>query len=112
MKPMPREMFKRAHCHMAALACLLALAAHGATAGLVGKAAPPLQGGDPQGQTIDLKQLRGGPVLVTFWATWCAPCRKEMPLVQAAYDKYRARRFAAVAVNVGDKAADVDAYAR
>lgn len=41
------------------------------------------------GQTVRLSELRGKPVMVNFWATWCPPCRQEMPDIEKAYKKYR-----------------------
>ncbi len=41
------------------------------------------------GPDIDLSALRGRPMLVNLWATWCRPCREEMPLLQANYERYR-----------------------
>lgn len=91
----------------ASLLCCAA-AAHGAS--LVGKPAPPLAGVDLQHQPVDLSALRGQRVLVMFWATWCSPCRKEMPLVQAVFDKYHAQGFAVIAVDVGDDSNDAAAF--
>jgi cytochrome c biogenesis protein CcmG/thiol:disulfide interchange protein DsbE len=47
----------------------------------VGEPAPPFSGTTFDGQEISLDQLRGNVVIVNFWATWCAPCRVEMPLL-------------------------------
>jgi len=93
-----------------ALSCLLSCAAAAGTASLVGKPAPALAGVDLHQQPIDLTALRGQRVLLMFWATWCSPCRKEMPLVQAAFAKYQAHGFAVIAVNVGDDAEDADKF--
>jgi len=54
---------------------------------------------DLQGQTWHLRDLRGKTVLVNFWATWCPPCRKEMPDLQALYDKYKDQGFVVLAIS-------------
>lgn len=51
------------------------------------------------GQTIELQSLRGQVVLVNLWASWCPPCRAEMPAFQRAYSDYRDQGFAILAVN-------------
>ena len=75
---------------------------------LVGK---PLEltGTTALGTEFDWKQYRGKVVLVDFWATWCAPCRREMPHVKALYEKYKAKGFDIVAVSL-DR--DLDALAQ
>jgi len=57
------------------------------------------------GREVDLAQLRGKVVLVDFWATWCGPCRAEVPNVVAVYEKYRAQGFEVVGISL-DKAED------
>jgi peroxiredoxin len=52
------------------------------------------------GGELRLSDLRGKPLIINFWATWCAPCRKEMPQFVAAYDKYRSDGLEIVAVNL------------
>jgi peroxiredoxin len=54
---------------------------------------------DLQGKSWHLRDLRGKVVLVNFWATWCPPCRKEMPDLQALYDKYKDQGFIVLALS-------------
>jgi cytochrome c biogenesis protein CcmG, thiol:disulfide interchange protein DsbE len=51
------------------------------------------------GQTITLSQLRGRPVLINMWASWCTPCRAEMPAMQRIYQDYAGEGFEILAVN-------------
>ena len=78
-----------------------------------GKAAPGLMpiAGKPAAQDFALSDLdgrihrlsdyRGKVVLVTFWATWCPPCRKEMPAMQRVWEKLRDKGFVILALDVG-----------
>lgn len=70
-------------------------------------AAPELTLTDLQGVTRSLADYEGQVVLVNLWATWCPPCKAEMPTLQAFHDKYKDRGFHVIAINDGDPAADV-----
>jgi len=59
-----------------------------------------LKGAD--GRNLRLQEQRGQVVLVNFWATWCGPCRQEMPHLNRLYDKYRSSGFTLLAVNIDD----------
>jgi peroxiredoxin len=52
------------------------------------------------GGTLSLSQLKGQVVLVNFWASWCGPCRQEMPLLEGIYKKYHKLGFTLIGVNV------------
>jgi peroxiredoxin len=54
---------------------------------------------DLQGRPWHLRNLKGKVVLVNFWATWCPPCRKEMPDLQALYDKYKDQGFLVLSIS-------------
>ena len=67
-----------------------------------GGAPPPLALQDLSGKAHDLDDYRGKVVLVNFWATWCTPCRDEMPSIERLRGALAGRPFAVLAVNVGE----------
>jgi cytochrome c-type biogenesis protein len=71
----------------------------------VGKAAPDFALKDVDGNSVSLSALRGKPVLISFWATWCVPCRDELPLIRDEYLAHRAQGLAVVAIDFGDESA-------
>lgn len=52
-----------------------------------------------EGNEVTLSDLRGQPVLINFWATWCPPCRFEMPAMQRVYERYKDKGLVILAVN-------------
>jgi peroxiredoxin len=70
-----------------------------------GAKAPDLSLKDLSGKTVSLSSLAGKVVILDFWATWCAPCREEMPELQKFYKKYNAQGLEVVGISV-DKAPD------
>src|SRR5690554_4242096 len=57
-----------------------------------------LQGMD--GKPVNLADLKGQVVMINFWATWCGPCRQEMPLLEKLYARYKPMGFTLLGVNV------------
>ena len=66
--------------------------------------APPFRGLSLDGAAVDLLRLRGAPVLINFWATWCEPCKIEMPAIEAVYQRYRDQGLRVLAVNLSEPA--------
>ncbi|HEX77911.1 MAG TPA: TlpA family protein disulfide reductase [Dehalococcoidia bacterium] len=76
----------------------------------VGALAPDFQLPLLGGGTITLSELRGLPVLLNFWATWCGPCRSEMPYFEAAHKEFGGEGLVVLAVNVGEPEAIARAW--
>jgi len=86
-------------CLAAALG--LGLATGAGTANLApGAQAPAFELGSQSGKPVDLANYKGQVVLINFWATWCGPCRKEMPVLDQLYSKYKPLGFTLLGVNV------------
>jgi peroxiredoxin len=86
----------------------------------IGARAPEFSG-DADGRTVDLRDLngdpvslaalRGRPVWVVFWATWCPPCQRETPDLRATYEAFRSRGVALVAISIQEPPDTVAAFA-
>lgn len=61
---------------------------------------------------ISLKDFRGRVVLLNFWASWCLPCREEMPAMELLYQEFKDQGFVLLAVNVKDKQKDALAFVK
>ena len=64
--------------------------------------APNIRLKDPTGKTVELKQFRGQAVLLNFWATWCTPCREELPELEQLSRQYKDRGLVVLAVSIDD----------
>jgi peroxiredoxin len=71
-----------------------------ALAGAPGAAAPQFSLAARGGQNVSLAQYKGQVVMINFWASWCGPCRQEMPLLESIYKKYNKLGFTMLGVNV------------
>ncbi len=92
-------------------AALFALALAGPVlATEAGEAAPPFALPTAKGETVALDKLRGKVVYVDFWASWCGPCRRSFPWMNEMQQKYGAKGFVVVGVNVDKKRADADKF--
>jgi len=64
----------------------------------------------PDGSKVTLSQLKGKVVFLNFWATWCGPCRSEMPSMEAVYQRLKNRGFEVLAVNLGESKDKVSGF--
>ena len=72
--------------------------------------APDFQLQTLTGQTVSLSGLRGKPVLINFWATWCPPCKAEMPYLQQVHDSWSAKGLVLLAVDIGENSGTIEKF--
>jgi peroxiredoxin len=79
-------------------------------AGELSGVAPGFELSDRDGGRVALADLDGEVVLVNFWATWCGPCREEMPHLEALYQRYSDLGFTLLGVNVEEDSSGADEF--
>ena len=73
-----------------------------ASSGMEGQTAPDFALKSSTGENLRLSEYRGDVVMINFWATWCGPCRQEMPLLDELYSRYQRVGFNLLGVNIDD----------
>ncbi len=73
-----------------------------ASSDLTGRPAPDFALKSSTGENLRLSEYRGDVVMINFWATWCGPCRQEMPLLDDLYNRYERVGFNLLGVNIDD----------
>jgi cytochrome c biogenesis protein CcmG, thiol:disulfide interchange protein DsbE len=97
---------------IAVLLLLLIPHSDATTSLIAGQAAPAFDEPALAGGRVKLSDLKGKPVVLNFWASWCTPCRKEMPEFQAVYDKYKGQGLQIYGINVGESEVTVNDFLR
>jgi peroxiredoxin len=85
---------------LAAMLAAATLALPALAADPTGSPAPAFTLGSSAGSNVSLAQYKGQVVMLNFWASWCGPCRQEMPLLESIYKKYNRMGFTLIGVNV------------
>lgn len=88
---------------LAVFALLFGTPASQAAMPKVGSVAPDFALKSSNGKNLKLSEHRGEVVMINFWATWCGPCRQEMPLLNRLHEQYRKAGFTLLGVSVDDK---------
>ncbi len=78
--------------------------------GLLGQRAPDFSLKTIDGRSLSLSSLNGSVVLLNFWATWCPPCREEMPSLDRLFQRYRGRGLVIIAVSVDTSPSTVGGF--
>jgi thiol-disulfide isomerase/thioredoxin len=100
---------KRTSLLGAGLAMFVTLSASSASIA-PGAPAPAFQLHSAASTDLSLSDLKGQVVLINFWASWCGPCRQEMPVLEQLYKKYKGAGFTLLGVNVEPKSADAEGF--
>lgn len=74
------------------------------------EAAPPFTVSMLDGGSVSLESMRGSVVVLDFWATWCGPCRRELPIIQQAYEEFDGRKVEILAISVDSDTSVVRPY--
>lgn len=94
----------------AALAAAAVLALGANAADELSGPAPSFTLESRSGETVSLADLEGDVVMINFWATWCGPCREEMPHLEALHQRYKDLGFTLLGINVEDDRKGVERY--
>jgi peroxiredoxin len=95
---------------LALLPAVVQAAAQGLTAVPARPLAPEFELRDPDGNIHRMSDYRGRVAIVNFWATWCPPCRAEMPSMQRAWEQIEAEGILMIGINVGEDLGTVNAF--
>ena len=100
---------------------MLALVAAAAIASCTSSEVEPVPAGDVakldftlkdmHGQDVNLASFRGRPIILNFWATWCGPCKAEIPALIELADRYKAQQLTVLGVSVDDSPEDLRQFA-
>ncbi len=74
------------------------------------KAAPDFHLKNLDGHMVTLSEFRGKPVLINFWASWCPPCREEMPYLQQVYDEWTGKGLVLLTIDIGETPATINKF--
>ena len=84
----------------------------GAAALEVGDRPPAIDRPDLEGKKVDLVELEGRVVVVSFWASWCGPCKKEMPVLETLHRRYGEDGLVVVGVNIDSRIKNMEGFLR
>jgi cytochrome c biogenesis protein CcmG/thiol:disulfide interchange protein DsbE len=76
----------------------------------VGEPPPEINLPDLNGKKVSLAALRGKVVIVDFWASWCAPCKEEMPVLESLYKRFKGQGLEVIGVSVDNEAANAKKF--